>query len=405
MQSFLPIPELRLDDAQIALFFLSAKGIFFVDPVDDVWFSAHKPFVAARSIPGPNTTDTFYVADKTANVLGCVMRHQMCNPNTHQCSPLALEQIPDPMWSTREQEQIFRYWWASVGIANIDLSTVIRALHVSGLQARDGFLDQVQAHLPSDQWQQEALHWETISMALLQRLTVELATGPSDKSITKCVMNKRPKLSKDQSCLPQKIRSNAYTSFSVLGLAITLLAGSVIIILSHIVEPLYGVLQRRRGKAICHYRHLEWVTNETLQLQRMVHEELGLGTWTETASSIPVTEKDEKLAVLDVSDETHPILVPSSSHSSAEKPGGGPDRDENRSFNEKPLPPTPDDVDISGSTPLLNTGSRNRSSRLKTRVRDISGNTDPSKIFSFTRQPRRPARTRPNLGYSFCPSP
>lgn len=58
------------------------------------------------------------------------------------------------------------------------------------------------------------------------------------------------------------------------------------------------------------YQNLEWVSNETLQLQRMAHEELGLGSWsgTATASSIPITAPGEQLATLDISDKRHPIL-------------------------------------------------------------------------------------------------
>lgn len=44
----------------------------------------------------------------------------------------------------------------------------------------------------------------------------------------------------------------------------------------------------------------------------MAHEELGSGTWS-TDGIIPVTTQGEKLAVLDVSDETHPTLAPTSS--------------------------------------------------------------------------------------------
>ena len=81
--------------------------------------------------------------------------------------------------------------------------------------------------------------------------------------------------------------------------------------LAHTLEPLLRILQRRRkskDKAGT-YRTLEWVTNEFLQLQRLAHEELGSGTWTRTANGIPVTEFDERLAVLDISDEGHPTMI------------------------------------------------------------------------------------------------
>ena len=83
-------------------------------------------------------------------------------------------------------------------------------------------------------------------------------------------------------------------------------------------EPLLRFVQRRHHVGL--YQRLEWVTNETLQLQRMAHEGLGAGTWTGTADSLPTSMKDECLAKLDVSDETHPRLVFESLFKSEEKP-------------------------------------------------------------------------------------
>ena len=49
--------------------------------------------------------------------------------------------------------------------------------------------------------------------------------------------------------------------------------------------------------------------NQTFQLQRLAHEELGYGTWTHAADSIPITQRGEKLSLIDTSDPEHPILV------------------------------------------------------------------------------------------------
>lgn len=55
------------------------------------------------------------------------------------------------------------------------------------------------------------------------------------------------------------------------------------------------------------YSRLEWSVNDFLQLQRLAHEEIGFGTWDGCAgdSTVPVTDKDETLAVLDMSDLQH----------------------------------------------------------------------------------------------------
>ena len=55
--------------------------------------------------------------------------------------------------------------------------------------------------------------------------------------------------------------------------------------------------------------------NETLQLQSLVHEELGLGTWTREIGKVPTTKPHELLATLDLSDPRHPRF-----HTNGEKP-------------------------------------------------------------------------------------
>lgn len=106
--------------------------------------------------------------------------------------------------------------------------------------------------------------------------------------------------------MSQKIRSDAFTSFSVLGLGILLGIGGLIIITSYTLEFFVEWIQERAN--LSNYSRLEWTTNGTLQLQRLAHEELGFGTWTRTAEDCPVTKPGEQLAVLDISDPKHPRL-------------------------------------------------------------------------------------------------
>lgn len=66
-------------------------------------------------------------------------------------------------------------------------------------------------------------------------------------------------------------------------------------------------LRHHRGEQLT-YAHLEWNSNATLHLQRLAHEALGLGTWSRTSESIPVTKAGDKLGVLDITDRMHPRL-------------------------------------------------------------------------------------------------
>ena len=89
-------------------------------------------------------------------------------------------------------------------------------------------------------------------------------------------------------------------SFSVFGLLFIFLFGATTIIISVLLEPIAGWLQRRfRWNS---YARLEWGATHKLQLQRQAHEALGYGEWTVGSFGVPVTkEAGEKLGVLNPS--------------------------------------------------------------------------------------------------------
>lgn len=94
----------------------------------------------------------------------------------------------------------------------------------------------------------------------------------------------------------------------MLTLAAVLVAGALIILLGFTLEDLIFWIDKRRK--IHKHSRLEWVTNETLQTQRLAHEELGIGPWEGCASihDVPVMVEGQLLAILDIRDPTHPRL-------------------------------------------------------------------------------------------------
>ena len=83
-------------------------------------------------------------------------------------------------------------------------------------------------------------------------------------------------------------------------------------LISLLLEPLLAALfkiQRIRDNARLQYAYAEWRTGTTLQIQRLAYENLGMGTWSKTEESIPVTERGETLGALDISDLKHARLV------------------------------------------------------------------------------------------------
>lgn len=116
------------------------------------------------------------------------------------------------------------------------------------------------------------------------------------------------------------MRSKYYTSFSVFGLCITLIVDGTLTVLSYTLELLVIAIQSCRNTHT--YQHLEWTVNETLQLQRLAHKELGCGSWQKTNGVVPVTRADEMLAIVDVLEPEHPKPVASSRAKERSAEGG-----------------------------------------------------------------------------------
>ncbi len=92
-------------------------------------------------------------------------------------------------------------------------------------------------------------------------------------------------------CEAQKVTLEGNTvSFSVLGVAIILILGAVIIITHLTLEPTVDWFQRRMKYG--EYKRVRWVMDDKMQIQRMAFEEAGMGgTWINLNGSVPVTQE------------------------------------------------------------------------------------------------------------------
>jgi hypothetical protein len=110
----------------------------------------------------------------------------------------------------------------------------------------------------------------------------------------------------------QKIMTTKYSSFSVLGVGLILVIGGGFIFLDMTLAYVVDYLSIRRSKKRPNpsgtYARLEWDANTTLQLQRLAHEQIGVGTWSSRWGH-PITAHGEKLAMIDVADEEHTLFV------------------------------------------------------------------------------------------------
>ncbi|KAI0382083.1 hypothetical protein F5Y04DRAFT_288225 [Hypomontagnella monticulosa] len=300
-RAFEPIPELAITGSgYLNLLFLRTNGITYRKPINDPWFQA-------TTILGKDhaTGTPVYGSDTPASPMGCVTRHQYCNIQG-KCSPLAADGGDE--YTIRKifpDEQFFlRAAWFNFGTQRSDLWRTIynrNALNV-GLGLTDNVIERP---LADDYWKSEVSYWFSTMLATIQRSVVSAAAGPWDDSLN--AYKTMPEgIEPGKVCNNQKIISPYHTSFSLFWLLFIAILGSIVIFLGTALPTIVAFLQKRRMANP--YARLEWCTNDVLQLQRLAHEELGLGTWTRGTKSVPITQGNIKLGILDISNPEHPRL-------------------------------------------------------------------------------------------------
>ncbi|KAI0521205.1 hypothetical protein F5B22DRAFT_643933 [Xylaria bambusicola] len=342
---YMPIDALIRADADIHLVFLAGNGVVFSEHTDDAWYNVSAtttevPIVLA----GEPDTEQVYFPNAPASPLGCASQHQFCiTDHPDSCGPLAslrdaiagAAPLFDTTYAeianntaTSEKAARFTYFANPFFAVDRDVSGILGQLGSRALLSQQNMFAGFQGPLASNQWQLDVSHWWDISMAVAQSIYIDSAYGLSDPVLEQSRKNYTESYFNNV-CHNQKIKSTAYTSLSIFGLVFTYLVGFLLALVSYLVEPVSAWLHKRRSYG--QYKHLEWTTNATLQLQRLAHEGIGQGTWSKGAETVPVTKEGESLALLDISNQEHPVLRPlivgnqqdSPSYNSCSKDGMG----------------------------------------------------------------------------------
>ncbi|GAW24523.1 hypothetical protein ANO14919_141100 [Xylariales sp. No.14919] len=319
--NFIPIDSIFRRDADLAVIFLAGNGVTHTKPSNDDWYRV-SPTAMEVGISGSNSsggTYRFFLPLEDASPLGCTRQWQFCNRSPEDCSPLGSmvdaidgaatifnfqSKAPKSKDSNDTRAAYFDYFKAVIH-SSPSLIGILQQIGPASLKSQSTLIAGRQGPLPSNQWQLDAIHWFDIQMAGIQLHFLGAAYfNPTDPSF----LNFRKPFTGEQRnlCMNQKIRSTAYTSFSLFGLLFTFIVGTVIIIASFLLEPAFSLLYKKYGYSS--YATLEWATNTTLQLQRLAHEGLGFGTWSKGTEKVPITRADDLLGCLDLSDPSHPVL-------------------------------------------------------------------------------------------------
>lgn len=82
--------------------------------------------------------------------------------------------------------------------------------------------------------------------------------------------------------------------------------GTLITVTSYTLEPILNWLHKHRQHNS--YANLEWISNNSLQLHRMIHEQLMGQEWAKCTGDVPITDPETSLMNLDISDPEHPVI-------------------------------------------------------------------------------------------------
>lgn len=143
--------------------------------------------------------------------------------------------------------------------------------------------------LPSNQWQQESFNLHNLSLAMFQHRINQYASpetfelSPGVRADANLDSPTDPNLL--QLCKSQRVLSPRHYSVSVLGMAIILCVGTLLIILDQSVESFwFRYFNPRCGLA----KMADWTQTGTMQLHRQTVEARGIGPWDRKNHDFPV---------------------------------------------------------------------------------------------------------------------
>lgn len=263
---------------------------YYIAEVRDPWFQAVKSGV------DPNYGALYY-STNPLSFLSCIEQYQICTK--HDCTALTglydMKKSDLPSLKKNSlQNATYDLLWNAIRGAQIRYTNQV--LGRSILLANDnlwGYVKWISAPLPDKQWQSEAINMHNISMAALQRRVVEYAS-PTDFQVrpgTSSLSNISPPDTEAARslCSKIKIRTAAYTSFSVLGISLIISLTIFLVALNMSLVTIVDKVKKRWTRE--EYKSLEWTETGAFQLHRMASEGRGIGPWGGKKGDIPKTEK------------------------------------------------------------------------------------------------------------------
>jgi hypothetical protein len=181
---FQPIPELRRDDADLMLSFLSGSGVYFAERSPDPWYRA-TTIAGNTTIDALNSSVHVYRMDEAVSPLGCAIQWQFCQGaalGTPVCGDLA--SFNDALSSFQLNDAINLnsklLWYLEILYYSPGIFDLLQTLEAQSLASMRTLSNGVQSPIPQNQWQLDVSHWWATFLAAEQAYFVDVVTGPPD---------------------------------------------------------------------------------------------------------------------------------------------------------------------------------------------------------------------------------
>jgi hypothetical protein len=321
LSGFDPIPQLARHDAEVFVLALH-KHLAYTHPVSDPWFLASVGQSSTSLHLAGNTT--LYPPDSPVSFLAATFQVQFCHSTDFatSCSPLKGLYQTERALAAPSSANFSAYGLAAfhdMQLATATLlytattfslfSNTVAGLGASVLSAWGqtwGSNTHMSGGLARTQWQTEAWNFHNLTLAGLQRTLIEhvapaVVTLQNGRNTSLDYLHQVN--ASDSTavalCSTMKMRNAAFSSFSLLGLIIILVVGSVIILTNLVLTDTVRAIANRAAVSSSSHRsswdptplsrNLSWLHAGFLHLQRQMLEERGIGPWKRLDNVVPVT--------------------------------------------------------------------------------------------------------------------
>ncbi|KAF2258184.1 hypothetical protein CC78DRAFT_549314 [Lojkania enalia] len=275
---FEPIQDFAVPNADVTLAAILNKALYAGNSTDPLF----------KALNQSEKNPTFYTASNDLSFLGCTEQYQFCNGASGRCTDLTgLYAIKHSIENgdlalTPRQNAVYQILWKSAWASAIRWA--FQVLGPNLLLAQDWVFtvnSQTSSALPPYQWELESFNLHNLSLAVFQRRVNEYASPeifeirPGLSSLDQIIRPTDPDML--ALCDQQKVKSVAHYSINVLGMAIILIVGSLLILLDWIlIQQIFWfrtITHKKLAKKTC------WQNDGTLMLYQQALESRGIGPW------------------------------------------------------------------------------------------------------------------------------